>query len=174
MNFTPLDLERFRATAAAIRDGSFDIKRDIVPPGYVNFCVLHAEDPDPYQRFPLPPAFGLARTERAKKNKRGKGESRRNGGRGAGHKEHNNRGGRRTFYKNKSRDFRTGTQGRAATDEPFSQNLMSPDVLNGIDDIFKTLDITSTAGDSQIPSPMEPSAGPSTIASSSTDTSTTV
>ena len=228
MNFTPLDLERFRATAAAIRDGSFDIKRDIVPPGYVNFCVLHAEDPDPYQRFPLPPAFGLARTERAKKNKRGKGESRyltrvifdrfaadtmtrkhpkfrtthrahtvqeransgqsrentrrhepypnnrRNGGRGAGHKEHNNRGGRRTFYKNKSRDFCTGTQGHAATDEPFSQNLMSPDVLNGIDDIFKTLDITSTAGDSQIPSPMEPSAGPSTIASSSTDTSTTV
>ncbi|KIM61075.1 hypothetical protein SCLCIDRAFT_26214 [Scleroderma citrinum Foug A] len=76
MNFTPLDLEHFQATTAAIRDGSFDIKRDIVPPGYINFCILHAEDPDPYQQFPLPPTFGLARTECAKKNKHGKGESR--------------------------------------------------------------------------------------------------
>lgn len=78
MHFTPLELERFRATATAIRDGSFDIKRDVVPPGYVNFCVLHADDPDPFLRYPLPPAFGHARTAPAKKpnqTRRGKRES---------------------------------------------------------------------------------------------------
>ncbi|KAI6004599.1 hypothetical protein EDD15DRAFT_2191437 [Pisolithus albus] len=78
MHFTPLELERFRATATAIRDGSFDIKRDVVPPGYVNFCVLHADDPDPFLRYPLPPAFGRAQTAQPKKPKqtrRGKRES---------------------------------------------------------------------------------------------------
>ncbi|KAI5983540.1 hypothetical protein EDD15DRAFT_2202028 [Pisolithus albus] len=69
MHFTPLELERFRATATAIRDGSFDIKRDVVPPGYVNFCVLHADDPDPFLRYPLPPAFGRAQIAPPKKPK---------------------------------------------------------------------------------------------------------
>ncbi|KAI5982359.1 hypothetical protein EDD15DRAFT_2377856 [Pisolithus albus] len=66
MHFTPLELERFRATATAICDGSFDIKQDIVPPGYVNFCVLHADDPDPFLCYPLPPAFGRAQTAQPK------------------------------------------------------------------------------------------------------------
>jgi len=217
MNFTPLDLERFRATAVAIRDGSFNIRRDMVPPGYVNFCVLHTEDPDHYMRYPLPPAFGLAKTERAKKkNKRGGGQSkyltrvifdrfavdtmtrkhlppskahrahttseranfgqtrdntrrhepypsnRRNGGSRGDQNGPNGCGGCRTFYKNQSRDFRTGTPGHAATNDPVPQNLMTNDVLNNFDDIFRNLEITSTAGDSQVQTPTESVAGPST------------
>ncbi|KAL4076904.1 hypothetical protein V8B97DRAFT_1866993, partial [Scleroderma yunnanense] len=61
MNFTPLDLKQFHATTAAIHNGSFDIRCDIVPPGYINFCILHTEDPDLYLWYPLPPAFGLTK-----------------------------------------------------------------------------------------------------------------
>jgi len=76
MNLMALDLERFRVTATAIRNGSFDIQRDIVPLGYVNFCVLHAEDPDPNLQYPLPPTFRLVKTERAKKkNKPGRADT---------------------------------------------------------------------------------------------------
>lgn len=84
MNFTPLELERFRVTAEAINNGSFDIRQNVVPPGYINFCVLHANDDDQSLRYPLPPVYGDiptgpkpgARRKSLRENKRGKGESR--------------------------------------------------------------------------------------------------
>ncbi|KAL4072853.1 hypothetical protein V8B97DRAFT_2023184 [Scleroderma yunnanense] len=140
-------------------NGSFDIKHNIVPPGYINFCVLHTEDPDLYLQYPLPPAFGLAKTEHAKKNKHGKGDC----------------GGHHSFYKNQSCDFCTGTPGHTATNNPISQSFIACtiDHLNEFDDIFKNLDITSTGGDSQLHSPMESVADPSTVTSSPTNNVTT-
>ncbi|KAL4076903.1 hypothetical protein V8B97DRAFT_1851248, partial [Scleroderma yunnanense] len=88
----------------------------------------------------------------------------RNRGHDRGPNGQNSCGGRHSFYKNQSRNFRTGTPACAATNDPISQSFTARTVdhLNEFDNIFKNLDITSTGGDSQLHSPMESVAGPST------------
>ena len=84
MNFTPLELEHFHVTAGAINNGSFNIHRNVVPPGYINLCILHSHDDDQSLCYPLPPVYGDiptgpkpgTRRKSIRENKRGKGESR--------------------------------------------------------------------------------------------------
>lgn len=213
MHFTPLELERFRVIATAIRDGSFDIKRDVVPPGYVNFCVLHADDPDPYLRYPLPPAFGQAQTAKPRRNSTRRGNNqagyltrvifdrfaadtatqqasashggqkhRRHEpyaprGRGGGRENHGHpkRGGRTTFFKNRSRNFRNQpfenlSQTQAQPNAPFSSNNPCDpfrefnNYLANVDAMLQNLEINSTIDGSQNTPTGSETAGPSTAA----------
>ncbi|KIN94561.1 hypothetical protein M404DRAFT_1008237, partial [Pisolithus tinctorius Marx 270] len=213
MHFTPLELERFRVIATAIRDGSFDIKRDVVPPGYVNFCVLHADDPDPYLRYPLPPAFGQAQTAKPKRNSTRRGNNqagyltrvifdrfaadtatqqanvshgsqrhRRHEpyapkGRGGGRENHGHpkRGGRTTFFKNRSRNFRKQpfenlSQTQAQPNTPFSSNNHCDPFREfnnysaNVDAMLQNLEINSTIDGSQNTPVNSETAGPSTAA----------
>ncbi|KIO04159.1 hypothetical protein M404DRAFT_1000673 [Pisolithus tinctorius Marx 270] len=189
MHFMPLELERFRVVATAIRDGSFDIKRDVVPPGYVNFCVLHADDPDPYLRYPLPPAFGQAqtkhctyrRTEQANVSHGSQRHCRHEPyaprGRGGGRENHGHpkRGGRATFFKNCSRNFRNQpfenlSQTPAQSNAPFSSNNPCDPFREfnnysaNVDAMLQNLEINSTIDGSQNTPASSETAGPSTAA----------